>query len=51
MYNSIILDNTNYFMIKYCCNCVYPEIKPDLTFDQNEMCDTCRFVNVKDTTV
>ncbi len=37
-------------MIKYCCNCVYPETKPDLTFDEDGVCDACRFANVKDTT-
>ena len=37
-------------MIKYCCNCVYPETKPDLTFDEDGVCDACRFSNVKDTT-
>ena len=37
-------------MIKYCRNCVYPETKPDLTFDEEGICDACRFANVKDTT-
>jgi len=37
-------------MIKYCCNCVYPETKPDLTFDEDRVCDACRFANVKDAT-
>ena len=37
-------------MIKYCRNCVYPETKPDLTFDEDGVCDACRFANVKDTT-
>ena len=37
-------------MIKYCCNCVYPETKPDLTFDEDGVCDACRFANVKDAT-
>ena len=37
-------------MIKYCRNCVYPETKPDLTFDEDGICDACRFANVKDTT-
>ena len=37
-------------MIKYCSNCVYPETKPDLTFDQDGVCDACRFENVKDAT-
>ena len=37
-------------MIKYCRNCVYPETKPDLSLDENEICDACRFIDVKDTT-
>ena len=37
-------------MIKYCRNCVYPETKPDLTFDEDGVCDACRFANVKDAT-
>ena len=37
-------------MIKYCRHCVYPETKPDLSFDENGICDACRFVDVKDTT-
>ena len=40
----------NCFMIKYCRNCVYPETKPDLTFDEDGVCDACRFANVKDAT-
>ena len=35
-------------MIRYCKKCVYPETKPDLQFDENGVCDACRFVNVKD---
>jgi len=37
-------------MIQYCKNCVYPETKPDLTLDENGICDACRFLKVKDTT-
>jgi N-acetyl sugar amidotransferase len=37
-------------MIKYCRHCVYPETKPDLSLDENGMCNACRFVDVKDTT-
>ena len=37
-------------MIKYCRNCVYPETKPDLSLDENGICDACRFVDVKDST-
>ena len=34
-------------MIRYCKNCVYPETKPDLSLDENGICDACRFVGVK----
>ena len=37
-------------MIKYCRHCVYPETKPDLSLDENGICDACRFVDVKNTT-
>jgi len=37
-------------MIKYCRHCVYPETKPDLSLDENGICDACRFVDVKDAT-
>jgi len=37
-------------MIRYCRHCVYPETKPDLSLDENGMCNACRFVDVKDTT-
>jgi N-acetyl sugar amidotransferase len=37
-------------MIKYCRHCVYPETKPDLSLDKNQICDACRFIDVKDTT-
>ena len=37
-------------MIKYCKNCVYPETKPDLSLDENGICDACRYTDVKDTT-
>ena len=37
-------------MIKYCKNCVYPETKPDLSLDENSICDACRYTDVKDTT-
>ena len=36
-------------MIKYCKNCVYPETKPDLSLDENGICDACRYTDVKDT--
>jgi N-acetyl sugar amidotransferase len=34
-------------MISYCKNCVYPETKPDLKFDENGICDACRFQEIK----
>ena len=37
-------------MIRYCRHCVYPETKPDLSLDENGICDACRFVDVKDAT-
>ena len=37
-------------MIRYCRHCVYPETKPDLSLDENGICNACRFVDVKDTT-
>ena len=36
--------------MKYCKKCVYPDTKPDLSLDENGICDACRFVDVKDTT-
>ena len=34
-------------MIKYCVKCVFPETKPDLTFDQDGICSACRSVDEK----
>ena len=34
-------------MIKYCRNCVYPATKPDLTLDENGICNACNFVKEK----
>ena len=34
-------------MIKYCRNCVYPETKPDLSLDENGICDACLFTEKK----
>ena len=28
-------------MIKYCTNCLYPNTKPDLWFDDNGVCSAC----------
>jgi len=35
-------------MIRYCRDCIYPETKPDLSFNEDGVCDACRFVDVKD---
>ena len=37
-------------MIHYCKNCLYPETKQDLSFDENGICSACNFVKIKDTT-
>jgi len=34
-------------MIRYCRKCVYPETKPDLTLDENGICDACNFLKIK----
>ncbi len=28
-------------MMKYCTNCLFPETKPDLSFDENGLCSAC----------
>lgn len=35
-------------MIKYCKNCLFPETKPELTFDENGICSACRFAVQKE---
>jgi N-acetyl sugar amidotransferase len=35
-------------MIKYCINCLYPETKPDLSFDENGFCSACMAAEEKD---
>ena len=35
-------------MIKYCINCLFPETKPDLSFDENGLCSACVAANEKD---
>ena len=29
-------------MIRYCTNCVMPDTKPDLSFDEDGVCNACR---------
>jgi len=28
--------------LKYCINCLFPDTKPDLGFDEKGVCDACR---------
>jgi N-acetyl sugar amidotransferase len=35
-------------MIKYCRKCLYPETKPQLKFDENGVCDACRWIKLKE---
>ena len=37
-------------MLRYCRNCLYPETKQDLTFDEDGICSACNYVKIKDTT-
>lgn len=32
-------------MIKYCINCLFPETKPDLEFDNKGVCSACNYFN------
>ena len=34
--------------MKYCTKCLYPGTKPELTFDENGICDACRSATVKE---
>jgi len=34
--------------LKYCKNCLLPDTKPQLSFDENGVCDACRFSIEKD---
>ena len=34
--------------MKFCKKCVYPETKPDLTFDSDGICDACRSAQLKE---
>lgn len=35
-------------MIRYCKSCLYPDTKPQLTFDENGVCDACRWYKLKE---
>lgn len=30
-------------MIKYCVECLFPETKPDLQFDEHGVCSACNY--------
>jgi N-acetyl sugar amidotransferase len=36
-------------VITYCKNCLYPETKQDLTFNENGVCSACNYLKIKDT--
>lgn len=35
-------------MIRYCKNCLYPDTKPQLKFDESGICDACRWIKLKE---
>jgi N-acetyl sugar amidotransferase len=35
--------------MKYCINCLYPDTKPELNFNENGICSACLFARQKDT--
>lgn len=37
--------------MKYCTNCVMPDTRPDLSFDDNGMCDACASFEKKNTQI
>jgi len=37
--------------LNFCSNCLYPETKPDLFFDENGICTACQAANEKKTTI
>jgi len=37
--------------VKYCTNCVMPDTRPDLSFDDNGMCDACASFEKKNTQI
>ncbi len=34
--------------MKYCIRCLFPDTKPELTFDENGVCDACRSADQKE---
>lgn len=34
--------------LQYCSKCLFPETKPDLTFDENGVCSACQSAELKD---
>ena len=34
--------------LQYCSKCLFPETKPDLTFDENGVCSACQSAQLKD---
>lgn len=34
--------------MKFCKKCLYPDTKPQLTFDDNGVCDACRWAEQKE---
>lgn len=34
--------------LKFCKKCLYPDIKPQLQFDENGICDACRWIDEKE---
>lgn len=35
-------------LLKYCKNCLYPDTKPELGFDENDVCDACNSIKFKE---
>lgn len=35
-------------LLKYCKNCLYPDTKPELGFDENGVCDACNSIKFKE---
>jgi N-acetyl sugar amidotransferase len=37
--------------MRYCTNCLFPDTKPDLSFDAHGVCDACRSAETKDRSI
>jgi len=35
--------------MRYCTKCLFPDTKPNLKFDENGVCDACRYAELKKT--